>query len=132
MDRKEKALKNRAEKKYNCAQSVLCAFDDLTGPDTETALAIGDGFGGGLHCGQVCGALSGGVMALGIICKNGGEYPVHNEKIRRLTKTLTKRFKEEEGHYGCWDLLASTKERRCEKYILDTIGMVEEILEEEK
>ena len=132
MDRKEKAEKFRKEENYNCAQAVLCAFEDMTGLDRETALAITDGFGGGMRCGQMCGAVSGGIVAIGMICKNRGEHPVRSPEIRSMTKKLTKEFGEKEGCLTCRELLASTKERMCSKYVADAIGMVEEILEEEK
>ena len=52
---------------YNCAQSVLCAFSDLTGLEEKTALAIAAGLGGGLRSGEVCGAVSGAVLVLGAL-----------------------------------------------------------------
>ena len=132
LNRKEMAEKFRKENDYNCAQAVLCAFEDLTGLDRETALAITDGFGGGMRCGQMCGAVSGGIMAMGIVCKNVGENPVRSPKIRDMTKSLTKQFSEKEGYLACHDLLASTKERQCDKYILDTVEIIEKILEEDR
>ena len=46
---------------FNCAQSVLAAFGDLTGLDDETAKKVAGGLGGGIGgCrNEVCGALSG-------------------------------------------------------------------------
>ena len=51
---------------YNCAQSVLAALGSYTGLDEKTALSISGGFGGGVRCGEICGAASGAVMALGL------------------------------------------------------------------
>ena len=49
---------------FNCAQSVLAAFGDLTGLDDETAKKIAGGLGGGMGgCrSEVCGALSGAIF----------------------------------------------------------------------
>ena len=51
---------------YNCAQSVLAALGSYTGLNEKTALAVSGGFGGGVRCGEICGAASGAVMALGL------------------------------------------------------------------
>ena len=71
MGAKEKALALHAQG-FNCAQCVLSALGDYTGMDEKTALAISAGFGGGVRCGEICGAVSGAVMALGNI-----EYICH-------------------------------------------------------
>ena len=46
-------------KGYNCSQSVVLAFCDETGLDSETALKISSSFGGGMgRLREVCGAVS--------------------------------------------------------------------------
>ncbi len=52
---------------YNCAQSVLFSFCDELGLDVDNAFMLSCGFGGGMgRMGEVCGAVSGGIMALGL------------------------------------------------------------------
>ncbi|MFP4580132.1 MAG: C-GCAxxG-C-C family protein [Candidatus Sumerlaeia bacterium] len=52
---------------YNCAQSVFSAFAEEMGMDVEESLKVASGFGGGMgHLGEVCGALTGAFMALGL------------------------------------------------------------------
>jgi len=52
---------------YNCAQSVLLTMFEHWNDENELIPRIATGFGGGIgRCGSVCGALTGGVMALGI------------------------------------------------------------------
>jgi C_GCAxxG_C_C family probable redox protein len=52
---------------YNCAQSVLFSFCDELGLDVDNAFRLSCGFGGGMgRMGEVCGAVSGGIMALGL------------------------------------------------------------------
>ena len=65
MDKKNKAIELfRGD--YNCAQSVLIAFSDITGITDLTAGKIASGFGGGIGKTQeICGALSGAVMVIG-------------------------------------------------------------------
>jgi C_GCAxxG_C_C family probable redox protein len=51
---------------YNCAQSVFYAFCDDLQFDKNTALKIASGFGAGMGLkGEVCGAVSGGIIVLG-------------------------------------------------------------------
>ncbi len=52
---------------YSCAQAVLLAFEDVTGLDRATAAAMASSFGGGMgRMREVCGAVSGALMVLGI------------------------------------------------------------------
>ena len=106
-------------------------MSDLTGIDEGTALAVADGFGGGMRCGEVCGALAGAVMAAGAICRKNGEVIARSPRAKKLTLEITRRFKAEEGYLRCRDLLASQKTRMCDKYIADAIKILEEILEED-
>ena len=50
---------------YNCAQAVVCAYCDLVGLDRETAYKMAEGFGFGMGCMEMCGALSGAFMLAG-------------------------------------------------------------------
>ena len=43
---------------YNCGQSVLGAFRDLTGLTEEQCWGLGSGLGSGMRCGGICGAVS--------------------------------------------------------------------------
>ena len=51
---------------YDCAQTVFSHFAEELGLDEETALKISAGFGGGMHKGDMCGTVTGGLMALGL------------------------------------------------------------------
>ncbi len=52
---------------YNCAQSVFYAFCEDLGVDQDTSLKMACGFGAGMgRKGEVCGAVTGGIMALGV------------------------------------------------------------------
>ena len=56
---------------YNCGQSVLGAFRDLTGLTEEQCWGLGSGLGSGMRCGGICGAVSGGVLVLGLLHQIG-------------------------------------------------------------
>jgi C_GCAxxG_C_C family probable redox protein len=65
MTKSEKAI-SKFVGGYNCAQSVFYAFCEDLQTDSDTALKIASGFGGGIgRRGEVCGAVTGGIMALG-------------------------------------------------------------------
>lgn len=54
---------------YNCSQSVVLAFADLTGVDEVLLEKISIGLGGGVgRLREVCGAVSGMAMVAGFIC----------------------------------------------------------------
>lgn len=54
---------------YNCSEAIVRAFRDAMQADiSDEALKMASGFGGGLgHAGCLCGALTGGIMVLGML-----------------------------------------------------------------
>ena len=59
---------------YNCAQGVIWSFCDDIGLEADTALRIACGFGGGVAKRQeVCGAVTGGIMVLGMMLGEGDQ-----------------------------------------------------------
>lgn len=105
MDKKEEALKvfNRG---FNCSQAVLSVFSDELKFDKDLALKISTGFGGGIRKGEVCGAVSGAIMTLGL--KYGHNVAEDTETKREaylLTKEFIDRFEEKNGTIICKRLL---------------------------
>ena len=60
MNRYEQAIAYH-KKGYNCSQSLLASFQDVTGLSEQASFDIGAGFGAGAFTGELCGALSGGI-----------------------------------------------------------------------
>ena len=92
---------------YVCSQAVFATFADDLGFDKKQALKIGACFGSGMRKGEVCGACTGALMALGL--KYGDSKPRANEVCERFLEE----FEKENGSYICNDLLncdISTKE----------------------
>lgn len=89
-ERIDKALKLRKEG-YSCASAVLMSFDDITGLDDNTALAITNGLGTGIGgTREICGAAA--TMAI----VEGFLHPASpSEKVNVATQagTLIKEFK---------------------------------------
>ena len=96
MGAKEKAAALH-ERGFNCAQSVLGALGEYTKQDENTALAVSCGFGGGVSCGEICGAASGAVMALGLVFsqKNPQDASVRAQ-VRKLSSDFNRQFRENE------------------------------------
>ena len=101
-------------KGYNCSQAVLCAFEDVTGLDRETAAKLASSFGGGMgRMREVCGCVSGALMVLGLARGYAVPEPgsagddVHELKKNHyaLVQEFAKRFREKNGSIICRELL---------------------------
>ncbi len=94
---------------YNCAQAVLLAFGDVTGLAPDVAARLGSSFGGGMaRMREVCGAVSGMLMAAGIVFgyatpETGGVKMQHYAFIR----SLADEFRATNGTIICRELLAN-------------------------
>jgi C_GCAxxG_C_C family probable redox protein len=134
---------------FGCAQAVIAAFAEDFNMEVETALKISTGFGSGMGrmC-EVCGALTGGFMVLGLkygkVNTDGSKYGPATEMTYKLVAKLADRFKERNGKILCKDLLgldlslAENREiaierkyfvERCGKYIQDSIEILEDLLD---
>jgi C_GCAxxG_C_C family probable redox protein len=101
----EKAAETFA-KGYNCAQSVLSVFCEEDGLDLNTAFKIATGFGGGLRCGEVCGAVSGAIMALSLKCGFYAEGDIDQKnKCNEKTYEFIEKFTAKHRSILCRDLL---------------------------
>ncbi|MBQ6152659.1 MAG: C_GCAxxG_C_C family protein [Ruminococcus sp.] len=92
---------------YNCSQAVLIAFEDMTGLDRKTAAMLASSFGGGLgRMREVCGAVSGASMVLGLL-KGYSDPKSREAKVAhyQLIRDFAARFKEKNGSIICRDLL---------------------------
>ena len=95
-------------KGYNCAQAVSIAFCDLTGLDEKTAARAISGFGGGFgRLREVCGAVSGMIMAADLLYgyTDPGEGDTAKKAHYELVQTLANRFREEAGSIICREIL---------------------------
>jgi C_GCAxxG_C_C family probable redox protein len=92
---------------YNCAQSVVYSFCDDLCFDKNTALKIACGFGAGMGLqGQICGAVSGGIMVLGTRYGRGEhDEPRAMEMTYAKTAELLHRFAVRQGTLLCRELI---------------------------
>ncbi len=122
-------------KGYNCAQSVAMALADKVGAKEEDMQAIANPFGGGFcRLREVCGAVSGMLMIIGLKNKNMNKvemYALGRKAIEDFEKTC--------GSYLCHDLIKSdatdrshvpskrTNEYYAKRPCLEIVGLATEI-----
>ena len=94
------------EKKFHCSQAVFAAFADELGITEQQALKIGACFGSGMRKGEVCGACTGALMALGLKFGQCNEEDSNSRlKTNKVTDRFLDEFKKENGSYMCRELL---------------------------
>jgi C_GCAxxG_C_C family probable redox protein len=95
------------ESGYNCSQAVFGAFSDLTGLDIDTAMKLSSSFGGGMgRLREVCGAVSGMFMVLGMLYgySDPDDKEAKSEHYKRI-QALAGEFKQIHGSIVCRELL---------------------------
>lgn len=145
MNKTDKAL-SLFSNNFNCSQAVFTAFAGDFGIDEELALKLGTSFGGGARNGELCGAVSGALLVLGL--KYGHYNAADNEQKSRayqISVEFTRRFREMNGSVVCRDLLgydladpsemACIKEKGlfssiCPKMVESAVTILESILAE--
>ncbi len=129
----------------SCAQAVFAAFADPADLDRATVLRVASGFGGGMaRLGRTCGAVTGGILALGL--EHGAEVAGGEEaKLRfyeRVRRFVTA-FEARHGSSECRTLLgldigtpegmsrareAKLFATRCEAFVRDAAEVLEGML----
>jgi len=145
MKLKEKKAIHTFSSGLNCSQAVLASYSDELNFDSSFALNISSGFGGGMgRLQETCGAVTGSYMVLGIY---NGKRHTDNKDKKEATYTMIQAFSEKfnsiNGSTDCKSLLKcdlNTEEGRlfaeknnlyekvCEKCITDSIGIIEELI----
>ena len=123
----EEARRLRAitEKHYNCAQSVLVPFAGKCGISEEQAYKTAANFGAGMKIGSVCGAVTGALMALGLL---GIDDPA---SVGAFFRSIRERH---EGCIDCADLLrinkrdGGEKKPHCDAMVYECVQLVEEMM----
>jgi len=146
LKKEEKAI-DSFKSGLNCAQSVLTSYSDELNFDYHLALSIACGFGAGMgRLQETCGAVTGSFMVFGIYnCKKHSDNKERKEKTYSMIQRFADKFKAIHGATDCKSLLncdLRTKEGRryahdnnlyekvCEKCILDSIKIIEGLIEE--
>ena len=122
---KSAALRATVTPQYNCAQSVVMPFAAETGMNEEDARRIAANFGGGMKRGSVCGAVTGALMALGLLGLDDAETVDAFYEGLKAHKSL-----------DCAELLRQNEEAGgakkpfCDGLVFECVGLVEAFLKE--
>ena len=91
---------------FSCAQSVTAAFCEDYGMDARTGLKISCPLGGGCGLGELCGAISGGALVVGL---KHGQYDIDDNEskanCRARRDEFVNEFIEKNGSATCRGLL---------------------------
>ena len=134
------------EKGYNCSQSAAGVFAEGLGVDERTMFKIASGFGGGIaRGGDICGAVTGAIMALGLKYFEGNDIQKSKAEVYRIVKEFKKRFKKRHKSIVCRKLLGvnigtakgaakfaaeDLHHKICSGLVRDAVEIVEEMMRE--
>lgn len=91
---------------FNCSQSVFTAFATELGIDEKLALRLGTNFGGGERKGELCGAVAGALMVLGLRCGHCDSNDLEGKaKAYEISEEFMNRFISKNRSVVCRDLL---------------------------
>jgi len=122
----------------NCSQCVFSAFADRLDYSEEELERIAAVFGGGMGRGDTCGAVTGGLMALG--CAYGDDKELVHEKAAQFQREFSARF----GSLICRELLgydfstpgerekaveSGVMSERCPNYVCGAAEMIDQLLD---
>ena len=128
MDPIKKSLK-LFESKFHCSQAVFAVFPEYIDPNF--ALKISSCFGGGMRKGEVCGAVTGSLMLLGIVFGYSDKDDIENKKLsNKIASDFMDLFKEKYNSYLCRDLIGERS--LCGSYVKFAVESVEEIIKKYK
>ena len=116
---------------YTCSQAIVKAFKNEFNIDESILEAISYGFGGGMgRSGNICGAVSGGIMLIGI--RNSDEK---KDTVYEKVNNFINEFKKINGETSCIKLLdfpttlseeekKKRKKKVCTKCIRSTVEIL--------
>ncbi|MDR0923511.1 MAG: C-GCAxxG-C-C family protein [Hungatella sp.] len=131
-------------KGIDCSQVVVGAFAEELGADRQMLRKVSACFGGGMQCGETCGAVSGALMVLGMKYGHSEEGDTGQKQVmKQKTGEFKRLFGEKYPSCICRDLLGHDISRKeelenvmekglllqfCPKVVEDTIEILGKIL----
>ena len=113
---------------HNCAQSVFAAFADEVGMDKEQALLLASPFGGGFaQMREVCGALSGMFMVMGLKEGYSAPDPQAKAEFYEVLRGMEAQFSREYKTNNCARLLKDAEDSGLEKPCAQLVGLAAQI-----
>lgn len=127
--RKDIAAAKKVSGKYNCTQSVVTSYPDITGLDESVAMSMTDGFAAGMtNMEGTCGALVGATLVLGLANKD-------KRKTMSQVREVMGRFQERNHAIQCKLLKGVTTHkvlRECPFCVADACEFLEEQLDKQR
>lgn len=117
-------LRACTQRHYNCAQSLLVPFRDVTGLSEEQSDKLGNLFGAGMHHGGMCGALSASVMILSLAGYD-----------KEMSTAMIREFQQRHDSTQCRDLLAASakkgtpRKEHCDGLVFEMTKYLDEVLD---
>jgi C_GCAxxG_C_C family probable redox protein len=129
---------------YNCSQSVLLTMFEHWNGKSDLIPKIATPFGGGIgRCGSVCGALTGGLMAIGI--RYGTNQPSEKKRAKayKIAKKFYREFRKQNGSVLCKELIGCDLSRskglkkaretnvfqeKCEPILIRTVELLVDLI----
>ncbi len=131
---------------FNCAQGVFTAYATEHGIDEKLALRLAANFGGGARKGEMCGAVSGALMVLGLLYGHSESSDTETKaNAYAMAEKYMNGFIKENGSVVCRELLgydlSKPDEREkimennlfqtiCPEMIRSSVRILDEVLEE--
>ena len=133
---------------FNCTQGVFTTYAIEHGFDEKLALKLATNFGGGARKGEMCGAVSGALMVLGLLYGHSESDDLDTKtKTYAMAEEYMNRFIKKNGSVVCRELLGydlSKPEEKavileknlfrtlCPDLIRSAVEILDEFLEEQK
>ena len=131
---------------FNCTQGVFTTYAIEHGIDEKLALRIATNFGGGARKGELCGAVSGALMVLGLLYGHSERDDLETKaNSYAMAEEYMNRFIDKNGSVVCRELLgydlSKPAEREeikkknlfrtvCPEMIRSAVSILDELLEE--
>ncbi len=134
-DHTEQRSRAHFARDYCCSESVLLALVERYGIDPAPVMPLASGFCGGMAGSrQVCGAVSGAVMAVGLVLADGSP-PTNRAQIESVARQFMDAFSAQYGSVACGALLqiqrteaAPQPPTRCADYVGGAVRLALEVL----
>lgn len=137
-------IKNLFMQGIDCSQVVTGAFAEKMGMTKEQARKVSSCFGGGMMCGETCGAVTGALMAIGMVYGHSREGDqAQKDVMAAKTGEFKRLFGEKYSSCMCRELLGHDISKPgemekvlekglmfdfCPRVVEDTIDILEKIL----
>ncbi len=131
---------------FNCTQGVFTTYAIEHGIDEKLALRLATNFGGGARKGEMCGAVSGALMVLGLLYGHSESDDLETKaNSYKMAEEYMNRFIDKNGTVVCRELLGYDLSKPaeheeimkknlfrtfCPEMIRSAVSILDELLEE--